>query len=113
MAFRKDRLSRFSLTVNNSQLQDSTSLNQSLFFGKGSTPDINWSISATQASLSFPDGQQLLGSFVIDLPNSGNVVHATVVLPRFYQLQVQTEAGNVNVSSSGPVNIPAPPPPGQ
>jgi hypothetical protein len=103
--------SQFSLTLKNSQFQDAGSLTQNLVFGQVSLPSISTNISAQRTAFAFPNGQQLLGTFDIDLPSSGRSVQATVVLPPYYQLQLYTEAGNVTVSTSGSITIPAPPPP--
>jgi hypothetical protein len=62
-------------------------------------------------SLSFPAGLRLIGSVIVDLPATGNVVQANVVLPQDYQLQLSSEAGSVTTFRSGPISIPAPTPP--
>ncbi len=99
---------QFSLTLSNSQFQDAGELSDPLYFGHGNTPVINWNASAQQTSFSFMDGLQLTGTMDIDLPSSGTIVDANVVLPQYYELQLSSEAGNILVQNSGPVKIPAP-----
>jgi hypothetical protein len=103
--------SQFSLSLQNSTFMDGGVLTQPLTFGQTTLPSISANISPQQTTFGFPNGRQLIGTFDIGLPNSGSTVKATVVLPPFYQLTLQSEAGDVTVNSSGPVSIPAPPPP--
>jgi hypothetical protein len=101
----------FSLTLGNSQFMDTPSLVQQLPFGQATTPLISSLITAQQMSLTFPAGLQLIGTVIIDLPASGNAVNANVELPLDYQLHLSSEAGSVSTFQSGPITIPAPPPP--
>jgi hypothetical protein len=101
----------FSLTLDNSQFMDTPSLVQQLPFGQATTPVISSLVTGRQMSLNFPAGLQLIGTVIIDLPASGNSVNASVELPLDYQLHLSSEAGSVTAFQSGPITIPAPPPP--
>src|SRR5262249_13964075 len=70
----------FSLTLDNSQFMEGPSLVQQLPFGQATTPLISSLVTGQQMSLNFPAGLQLIGTMIIDLPASGEVVQAHVEL---------------------------------
>ncbi len=102
---------QFSLSLQNSSFMDGGELTQPLNSGRTTLPSISVDVSTQETAFVFPYGLQLIGTFDIALPNSGSTVKANVVLPANYQLTLQSEAGEVQVNSSGSVSIPAPPPP--
>ena len=102
---------QFSLSLQNSQFMDDGWLTEPLNPGLTTLPSISVNVASQQTTFTFPYGRQLIGTFDIGLPSSGSTVKATVALPQYYQLMLQSEAGNVTVHSSGSVSIPAPPPP--
>ena len=102
----------FSLSLANSQFQEIGQLDQGFSFGRTVTPSMTVDLSAQQLALTIPSGSQALGTVSIDLPASGRAVLGSVSLPTGYTLSLSSEAGNVTTSQSGPISIPAPPPPG-
>jgi hypothetical protein len=101
----------FSITLQNSQFQEFAQFQQSLSFGHSVTPSYTVDFSTGSLAMTIPSGDQLIGTIDPDLPSSGSSVQATVVVPFGYTLQLQSGSSVVTTSQSGPVSIPAPPPP--
>ncbi|HSJ73488.1 MAG TPA: hypothetical protein VK904_04155, partial [Miltoncostaeaceae bacterium] len=102
----------FSLSLTNSQFRQIGQLEPTFGFGRTVTPSMTVDFSAQQLALTVPSGSRALANVAIDSPASGRTVLGSVTLPCGYTLIVSSEAGQVETLQSGPISIPAPPPPG-
>ncbi len=102
----------FSLALTNSRFQEDAQIQDTLLFGQGTTPAYTYAFSATALTLGLPAGGSAAAVVPIDLPAGGSTVQATVTLSPGFVALFSSEAGNVEATQSGPIAIPAPPPPG-
>jgi hypothetical protein len=102
----------FGLSLTNSQFQELGSIDQNFDFGRTVTPSFTIDLSAQSFGATLTSGLQMVATVPIDLPATGTTVLGNVTLPPAYVLIISSEVGRMEVSQSGPVSIPAPPPPG-